>query len=224
MGSSTSSTHHWDRWGPRWASICASCVCKAPSWVFSGAMKGKLGSNNNNKKIKKNRWEKIITAIAMMIINTILIYININQTATNTSWPHSHLRVCNFTVCLQGVGRLRWLFSEIQRLQRREHTWTAPGLHLLAQLPTSESCYEVHGDANRPHEKIVVLLKPQTNLQHKLPATFMHRVLKALLHTKIWGTARMKGINRSEETTGNQREWSISREDSNWTGIDFVTP
>ena len=60
-----------------------------------------------------------------------------NQTATNADWPPSHLRFCNFTVCLQGLGDRADSFTEGNPIAT---TWTA-GLHLLAQLPTSESCY-----------------------------------------------------------------------------------
>jgi len=61
-----------------------------------------------------------------------------NQTATNADWPPSHLRFCNFTVCLQGLGDRADSFTEGNPAIAT--TWTA-GLHLLAQLPTSEGCY-----------------------------------------------------------------------------------
>lgn len=91
-----------------------------------------------------------------------------NQTATNADWLPSHLRFCNFTVCLQGLGDGADSFTEGNPAIAT--TWTA-GLHLLAQLPTSESCVFFNCFYSRwmkyieVHEvQFVLLLNPQTTL------------------------------------------------------------
>ena len=173
---SISKQDHWDHWGRHWASICASCVCKAPSWQRMPCS-GHVERENWTKWIQQQQQQLLLLLLLVQQVRKIIsaIAMTMNQTATNADWPPSHLRFCNFTVCLQGLGDRADSFyrgesSDCNDMNCRP-SLACPVAYkrkLLFSTVFTVVGWSTWGDANRPHP-ICSVSQPRNNIDFVTP-------------------------------------------------------